>query len=164
MDIRKGNLNDIDSIMDVYAAGRQYMRENGNPTQWVDGYPQKELILDDIDKGICYVVTEKDEICGVFAFIPGNDSTYDIIEKGAWKNNNPYATIHRIASNGKTKGILKTAVEYCISQSDELRIDTHHDNHTMQHLVTKYGFEKCGIIFLENGDPRIAYQYTKKQT
>lgn len=162
MQIRKGEIKDIDTIMDVYATGRQYMRENGNPTQWADGYPHKGLILEDIEKGICHVVTENNEICGVFAFIFGADPTYEIIEKGAWKNNNPYATIHRIASNGTTKGVLKAAVEYCTAQTGELRIDTHHDNHTMQHLVTKYGFERCGIIFLENGDPRIAYQYTKQ--
>jgi len=162
MEIRKGKITDIDAIMEVYSTARQYMAENGNPTQWADGYPHRELILEDIEKGICHVITDGGKVCGVFAFIFGKDPTYDIIEKGAWKNNNPYATIHRIASDGKTKGILKNAVEYCISQSSELRIDTHHDNKKMQYLVTKYGFERCGIIFLENGDPRIAYQYTNK--
>ena len=162
MEIRRGTLNDIDTIMAVYTTARNYMRANGNPNQWIDGYPHKETILDDIEKGNCYVVIENGEICGVFAFIHGDDPTYEIIEKGAWKNNKPYSTIHRIASNGKHKGILKTAVEYCIAQAADLRIDTHHDNLTMQHLVTKHGFEKCGIIYLENGDPRIAYQYTRK--
>ena len=39
-----------------------------------------------------------------------------------------------------------------------LRIDTHNDNLTMQHIVAKAGFSYCGIIRLEDGDPRLAYQ------
>jgi len=27
-----------------------------------------------------------------------------------------------------------------------------------QHLLAKYGFCRCGTIYLENGSPRIAYQ------
>ena len=28
----------------------------------------------------------------------------------------------------------------------------------MQHLLEKHGFSYCGIIYLANGDPRLAYQ------
>lgn len=28
----------------------------------------------------------------------------------------------------------------------------------MQHLLEKYGFVRCGIIYLPDGAPRIAYQ------
>jgi hypothetical protein len=28
----------------------------------------------------------------------------------------------------------------------------------MQHVVEKHGFSRRGIIFLANGDPRIAYE------
>ena len=28
----------------------------------------------------------------------------------------------------------------------------------MQHNILKYGFEYCGIIYLESGDERFAYQ------
>ncbi len=162
MEIRKGELKDIDEIMDIYSAARRFMRENGNPTQWAGEYPPRELIIRDIQEGICHVATDNDRLCGVFAFIFGNDPTYEIIENGVWLNNNPYAVIHRIASAGTTKGLLKTAIEYCISQASELRIDTHHDNKKMQYLLTKYGFARCGIIYLPNGEPRIAYQYAKK--
>ena len=39
-----------------------------------------------------------------------------------------------------------------------LRIDTHRDNHIMQHCIRKAGFQYCGIIYLANGDERLAYQ------
>mgnify|MGYP003296922186 CR=1 FL=1 len=42
-----------------------------------------------------------------------------------------------------------------------IRIDTHHDNVVMQRLLKKLGFQYCGIIHLENGDPRLAFQYEK---
>ena len=54
------------------------------------------------------------------------------------------------------------AFDFCRSNIDEVRIDTHRDNKTMQHVVTKHGFKRCGIIYLENGAPRIAYQYSKE--
>ncbi len=163
MEIRKGELNDFNVILDIYATARKFMQESGNPSQWAGVYPPKELILEDIKQGICYVVTNKKRVCGVFAYIHGDDPTYDIIEKGVWLNNAPYSVIHRIASDGTTKGVLKAAIDYCIVNSNELRIDTHHDNKKMQYLLTKYGFARCGIIHLPNGESLIAYQYAKRE-
>ena len=163
MKVRKGELKDIDTIMDIYAPARKYMVEHGNPDQWADGHPPRELILDDIEKGICHVITKDDKICGVFAFILGQDPTYKVIEGGSWLNDNPYGTIHRIASDNKTGGILKCAISYGLSHISDVRIDTYKDNIKMQTLLKQYGFTKCGTIYLENGDPRIAYHYTSQQ-
>jgi hypothetical protein len=41
-----------------------------------------------------------------------------------------------------------------------IRIDTHRDNFIMKHILAKYGFTECGVIYLESGDPRDAYHYT----
>jgi hypothetical protein len=53
-------------------------------------------------------------------------------------------------------------MEYCLGQIDYIRIDTHHDNKVMQHLILKEGFEPCGIIYAIDGNPRIAYDYIKQ--
>jgi RimJ/RimL family protein N-acetyltransferase len=45
-----------------------------------------------------------------------------------------------------------------MAQIPNIRIDTHRDNAIMQHLLEKNGFVKCGIIYVEDGSPRIAYQ------
>ena len=37
-------------------------------------------------------------------------------------------------------------------------VDTHRDNAIMQHNIKKHGFTYCGIIYLANGDKRLAYQ------
>ena len=162
MIVRFAEKRDLEAIERVYAAARAYMAASGNPHQWGDdGYPHRDLLESDIARKQLYVIEENDEIYGVFAFMQGLDPTYGYIEDGQWLNEKPYGTIHRIASDGTVKGMFTKAFQFCLLQMDEIRIDTHHDNKTMQHVLDKHGFARCGIIYLGNGDPRIAYQYSK---
>ena len=96
-------------------------------------------------------------IRGVFYFVIGPDPTYSVIEDGGWLSDEPYGTIHRIASDG-SGGLFSAVLKFCRSRIGHIRIDTHHDNRVMQHVVEKHGFSRRGIIFLANGDPRIAYE------
>lgn len=158
MEIRKAKLGDLDRILEIYAYARTFMAETGNPTQWGDGYPKRDLLVEDIKKEQLFVIEKEGQIHGVFAFIIGEDPTYEIIEEGAWLNDRPYGTIHRIAGDGRVKGLLRICVQYCKQQVDTLRIDTHHDNKVMQGTIEKNGFQRCGIIYSVDGSPRIAYQ------
>lgn len=159
MKIRKAEQNDLDSILKIYKTAREYMRKSGNPTQWGNNKPQKELLVDDIRKGELYVGEADDgSLHFVFAFILGQDPTYSYIEDGEWLSDEPYGTIHRIASDGTVSQVVKTAVEFCKKTISNLRIDTHENNKTMQHVVEKLGFKRCGIIYIDDGTPRIAYQ------
>ncbi len=159
MIIRKAEDKDLNSILRVYAIAREYMRQNGNPDQWGWDKPPKEMLVDDIKKGQLYVGEyASGSIPFVFAFILGDDPTYSYIEDGSWLSNEPYGTIHRIASDGSIPGVVKMAVDFCKTIISNIRIDTHHNNKTMQHVVEKIGFTKCGIIYIEDGTPRIAYQ------
>ena len=65
-----------------------------------------------------------------------------------------------VASDGQIHGLVQKVVAFCEQQTKHLRIDTHHDNKVMQHVIEKNGFTRCGTIYLltENGDPRIAYE------
>lgn len=105
-----------------------------------------------------YVLLESGKIHAVFALIHGDDPTYRRIDDGHFLSDTPYATIHRIAGDGQVHGVLQKAVAFAETQNRNLRIDTHEDNKIMQHLITKCGFQRCGIIYLENGDSRIAYE------
>ena len=96
-----------------------------------------------------------------FAFITGEDPTYKIIREGEWLNDEFYGTIHRIASNGKQRGILKTACDFCFQLVDNIRIDTHKDNLPMLKALKETGFTQCGVINCRDGSPRIAFQKTK---
>lgn len=39
-----------------------------------------------------------------------------------------------------------------------IKVDTHENNKPMQRLLEKLGYEYCGIIYLENGDKRVAFE------
>ena len=86
------------------------------------------------------------------------------LEDGGWLNNKPYGASHRIAGNGTVKGVFREALDFSKSRMNNLRIDTHADNRTMQHLIEKSGFQKCGIVYMDDGSPRIAYQYTSRDS
>lgn len=157
MRIRRAQTSDIETILSIFDLARQFMRQSGNLHQWNQSYPSKELIESDIQQQISYVViSDEDEVLGTFMFKVGNDPTYDFIE-GAWLNDEPYGVIHRIASNQKIKGVGRFAFDWALQQCPNLRIDTHQDNTPMRRLLNQQGFVSCGIIYLENKEPRIAF-------
>lgn len=147
-------------MKEIFAIARKFMAETGNPHQWADTYPSHEQLMNDISSGDSYVCLADSKIVATFVLRGGNDPTYDIIYDGAWTNDNPYATIHRIASCGEVKGIFKAAMEFALQRYDTIRIDTHRDNQVMQHAIMKAGFVYCGIIHCWNGDERLAFQYS----
>ncbi len=134
------------------------MRESGNLKQWTDGYPSADVFRQDIEKGVSYVVEQDGKVAATFALIPGPDVTYANIYEGQWLNAEPYYVIHRIASRRGVRGVLKAVLDYAFQLTHNIRIDTHRDNAIMQHLMQKNHFQYCGIIYLLNGDERLAYQ------
>lgn len=154
--IRKARPEDLTEIERIYALARRFMASTGNPSQWGNHYPPRELLESDIQLGQLYVV-EDIVIRGVFAYLEGEDPTYGYIEAGEWMSDEPYGTIHRVASDG-SGGVFAQIIAYALNRNRHLRIDTHHDNKVMQHVLKKHGFQWCGIIYLEDGDPRIAYE------
>ena len=138
------------------------MISSGNPTQWGRTYPAKELIEQNIETGVCHMICDDNVPHGVFALFSGDEPTYSYIENGKWLNDDEYVTVHRIASDGAVKGIFKSAIDYCKGICDNIRIDPHKSNIIMQKLIEKNGFEKCGIVYVRDGSPRIAYQWTRR--
>lgn len=129
--IRKAEYEDVPRIMEICADSRRIMRSDGNMTQWTGGYPSEDVISSDISRSVGYII-EDDGI--------------------------PYCTIHRLASTISSHGIAETCFRWCWERSGNLRVDTHEDNRIMRHCIEKFGFVYCGVIYLQNGDPRLAYQ------
>lgn len=161
--IRKSTINDLPSILKLIQDGRQKMISEGNITQWTNGHPSNEQIISDIRKGVSHIIIDESthQPIATFALIEGPDPTYAKIYEGQWLDSLPYYVIHRVASAPGVHGIMRMVLEYAFSFTDTIRIDTHEDNCTMRALLQKYGFTYCGIILLENGDPRLAYQRTE---
>ena len=151
--------SDLEQILDIYARARKVMAASGNPTQWGDSYPPREMLEEDIDANRLFIYTVNGRLEAVFAFILGPDPTYAKIEGGKWLNDTlPYGTIHRLASAGHRKGVTDEVITWCLEHCESLRADTHEDNKIMQRLLEKNGFARCGIILADDGKPRIAYQ------
>ena len=92
MHIRSASTSDLDRIMEIYARAQRFMRETGNPTQWSNVYPTRELIEGDIASRISYVVTDDaGTVQGVFVFAVGADKTYAIIRGARGKTTTPTA-------------------------------------------------------------------------
>ena len=164
MFIRKAVLSDVEEIEKIYASARAFMRQSGNMKQWVNGYPAKSDILSDISDGTLYVLCEKKKIMCVFCCMDKPEPTYEKIYEGAWKNGGEYRAVHRIAVSPDCRGngAASACFDYALSFCGSVRIDTHRDNIPMQKALLKNGFEYCGIIYLQNGDERLAYQKTIK--
>ena len=157
--IRIAREEDIPAILPVLDAARRIMHENGNPNQWAGGYPSEEAIRADIARDGGFVVDENGRIVAYFAFLPSPEPTYNVIVGGRWLDDTrPYHVIHRIASLPDVHGVFKGIISWCLERENNLRIDTHRDNHIMQHCILKAGFAYCGIIYLASGDERLAYQ------
>ena len=146
-------------IMKVMDAAKEIMRSSGNIRQWTDGYPSEAVILSDMETHGGFVVEDDGKVVGYFAFLPSPELTYAGIYEGQWLDDEePYHVVHRIASYPDARGIFRSIMDFCFSLDPNIRIDTHRDNHIMQHNIAKHGFAYCGIIYLANGDERLAYQ------
>ena len=159
--VRIAVMDDFPVILNIYATARAFMAKTGNPTQWADGHPSADLLRECILAQKLFVFTDPDDfsqIRGCFYFAIENDPTYAQISEGSWLSDAPYGVIHMVASDGQVHGFLRNVLDFCEPQTSHLRIDTHHDNKIMQHVLEKNGFRKCGIIHLANGDPRLAYE------
>lgn len=160
--IREARPSDVTDIMQVMEAAKKIMRSTGNMHQWNNGYPSKEVIFSDMEKHSGFVIEEAGRIVGYFAFLPSPEPTYSKIYDGEWLDDiRPYHVVHRIASHPEVHGIFSDIMDFSFSHDSNIRIDTHKDNHIMQHNIMKHGFTYCGIIYLANGDERLAYQGLK---
>lgn len=158
MKIRKTVEADLSRIGEIYENAKRFMRESGNPNQWNEGTPNIDTARADMESGVGYVAEENGEVVAAFMFSLDGEPTYAKIYGGAWLNDAPYGVIHRIAVAEQGRGIIGFCIDECFRRCQNLRIDTHRDNSPMQRALTKHGFQYCGIIYLENGDERLAYQ------
>lgn len=164
MQIRQSNINDVSMIMDIIKQAQESLKLAGI-NQWQNGYPNETSILRDIELGESYVVLENESIIGTFALSYRNEPTYDKIYDGKWLSIQNYAVVHRIAIENSYKGkgvstfIFKEVEKWSLDKGIySIKIDTHEDNSSMRKLLEKNGFYYCGIIFLLDGNKRLAFE------
>jgi ribosomal protein S18 acetylase RimI-like enzyme len=166
MKLQKSTLADIPAIMKIIADAQHYLA-NLNIDQWQDGYPDSTQIKLDIKNEDSFVVLdETNKIIGTTVFTTKTENTYNQIE-GEWltKKDAQYGVIHRLAVDNDYRkvGLAKFVFEQCETSLKQqgiksMRIDTHSDNKGMQGLLSKLDYQFCGIIRLESGAERLAYE------
>lgn len=155
---------DLPNIMSIIGDAQEYLGSLGID-QWQDGYPTEARILEDISHKESYLVIEDDEVIGTSVLTFRPEVTYAQIE-GEWRTGAvKYGVIHRLAlratqrGKGRASAIMQhfhnlAKLNDCVS----MRIDTHRDNLGMQKLIESLGYVYCGVIILESGAERLAYE------
>jgi len=131
--------------------------------QWQNNYPNEQTFMQDIAFGELYAAEEDGKVCAVVTISLRPEPTYREID-GEWNSDDSYAVVHRIAVAGEhcRNGIAGRVMEFAYKTAAAkgakyMRIDTHKDNLPMRALLKGQGFKLCGVIWLENGDERIAF-------
>ncbi|MBQ9085865.1 MAG: GNAT family N-acetyltransferase [Clostridia bacterium] len=167
MEIKHCALTDLDELMPIFHEARRTIAQLGID-QWQDGYPSRQVIEEDITLGRSYCILQDRKICGTFVLVSDGEPTYNRIYNGTWltgNDNRDYIAIHRVAISvaNRGSGISSSLIAYAVKVAENmgkgsLRIDTHEGNVVMRRMLEKNGFVYCGVIYLESGVSRVAYE------
>ena len=163
MEIRLAFPNEVEAIMQVIEEAKKCLSEAGS-TQWQNGYPNADTIIEDIISGQAYVALDEGELLAYAAVTKSPEKAYEAIYDGNWEGReSEYLVFHRIAvaSDVQGQGVAQTFLEGLIEGFDYLdfRSDTHAKNKAMQHIFEKLGFKQVGKVPVDG--ERLAYQKLK---
>lgn len=165
MDIRLAHPNEVESIMNILDDAKKTLAEAGSP-QWQNGYPNSDIIFDDILENRGYVGIIDGHIVAYAAVYHETQTEYGAIYDGKWQHDNYlYITFHRIAVSREFSGqkVAQTFLQGLIEshKGPDFRCDTHEKNKAMQHILEKLGFVYCGKVPIDG--ERLAYQKIKRK-
>jgi GNAT superfamily N-acetyltransferase len=159
---RKATTSEIPQIWIILQRAIARRKKDGS-NQWQDGYPNPEVIKNDIDKNAGFVLTEGDTIIGYSALLINDEPAYEKIE-GKWLTNGDFIVFHRVAisethlGKGLAKKLLGFIEEFAISNNiNSVKADTNFDNFTMMTIFEKMGYSYCGEVHFR-GSARKAYE------
>jgi GNAT superfamily N-acetyltransferase len=138
-------------------------RKNDGSQQWQDGYPNEDVIKQDITKGIGYVLTDDNIVIGYVAIIFNDEPAYELI-KGTWLTNEEFVVVHRVAISddylrkGLAQKIFLFTEDLAIDNNIfSIKVDTNFDNIPMLKIIEKLGYSYCGEVYFR-GDARKAFE------
>jgi GNAT superfamily N-acetyltransferase len=150
--------------MDIVRQAQASLKARG-VDQWQNGYPSDEIILQDIEKQHAHVVTADERVVAMASVIFNDEPTYDRVTSGKWLSTDTFAVVHRMAVDSRFRqgGIATFIFEQVEAMcrrngTVSFKVDTHRDNLPMRRFLEKHGFAYCGIIFLRDGNERMAYE------
>lgn len=159
---RLAEMSEKNLIWDILKQAIKRRKKDGSE-QWQDGYPNLDVIKEDIDKSVGFVLTENGNIVGYTAILINDEPEYEKIE-GAWLTNSDYVVFHRVAisenhlGKGLAKIIMKEIEDYALNNRIfSIKADTNFDNIAMLKIFEKFNYSYCGKVYLR-GQPREAYE------
>ncbi len=159
---RKAAISDLNPIWELLQLAIQRRKEDGS-TQWQDGYPNPEVIEQDIKKEAGFVLTVGDTILGYCAVLIDDEPEYARIQ-GSWLTNESFVVFHRLAVSEKHLGkglaqlILKKIEDYALENNIySIKADTNFDNAAMLKIFEKTAYSYCGEVYFR-GSPRKAFE------
>lgn len=163
MKVQKAEKKELAEIMQIIDDARAYLREEKIP-QWQAEYPSYRDIEADIEQESFYLLKEQEAILACANLSLDKDPFYDEIE-GDWLQNGVYASIHRLAvakafrHQGCSRMFLSLLEEKARDLGAlSLRIDTHQKNEAILHILKKAKYHYCGIVYVEDQSPRLAFE------
>ncbi|MEE1252546.1 MAG: GNAT family N-acetyltransferase [Bacteroidales bacterium] len=163
---RKPTFDEVDNIVEIINCAIKRLGDAGI-SQWQNGYPNKEVVLQDIANGVGRVLCKEEKILAYGALVYTGEKAYNDLEGGEWiLQTQNYATIHRACvsdscvGEGYGKLFMIFAENEAKQKADSIRIDTHPDNKIMQGLVASLHYKYCGKVMYES--VRLAYEKVLK--
>ena len=139
-------------------------RKSEGSLQWQDGYPNQEVVKQDIKSNSGYIIIDDNDcVVAYIAVVEGIDPIYEEIE-GKWAYDLPYVSLHRLVVDqinfvpGLGTWILQN-IEPIIKEKsiDLIRVDTNFDNGSMLRVFEKLGYIYCGKVYIR-GAERLAFE------
>lgn len=163
LSLRKAVLDEVDAIWEILQQAILKRKEEGSD-QWQDGYPNIDVIKNDLQNDSAYVVIQDEsKIIAYVAISDKGESSYENLD-GEWLTNDKYVVIHRVAvsQENKIKGlgtwIMLEAEKVAISKNiTSIKVDTNFDNIGMLRVFEKLDYKFCGEV-LQRGDARKAFE------
>jgi GNAT superfamily N-acetyltransferase len=159
---RKAQMSEASQIWEILQQAILRRKEDGS-TQWQDGYPNLQVVHNDIEKDQAFVLVEEKTIVGYSAVIINYEPAYDKIE-GKWLTTDDFVVIHRVAiserhlGKGLAKMIIPYVEDYALKNDIySIKADTNFDNIAMIKIFEKMGYTLCGLVYLRES-PRKAYE------
>lgn len=153
---RKATFGDVPQIW-VILQQAIARRKNDGSQQWQDGYPNQDVVENDIEKGVGYVLTDDETIVGYTAILINDEPAYHEL-KGTWLTNSDFVVVHRLAISDDYlgKGMAQKIMLYTEDialQNDiySVKVDTNFDNIAMLRIFEKLGYTFCGEVTFRAG-------------
>ena len=165
-----GKIEELDSILKLTRSCGQHMRDNGID-QWDTDYPNREVILQDLQTQTLFAYREHKEVLGIVVLNESQDEEYAEIN---WSTDETERNIvvHRLAvrPDQQRKGIARRLMDFAEQWArdnhyDAIRLDTFSQNPRNQRFYLNRGYTDLGPVYLKykKDHPYFCYELLLKE-